>query len=55
MIAVLINCDGIAAILTSGNSGIERVVAFTFAREAADVLMYAGVSIGGLLNSTVLF
>ncbi|MBE8970419.1 hypothetical protein IQ277_30680 [Nostocales cyanobacterium LEGE 12452] len=53
------NCDrgsaklqGKAAILTNGNSGIGRVVAFTFVREAADVVMYAGVSIGGLLSPT---
>ncbi|MDZ8065965.1 MAG: hypothetical protein RMY64_10025 [Nostoc sp. DedQUE08] len=46
--------QGKTAILTSGNSGIERVVALTFAREAADVLMYAGVSIDGLLSSTAL-
>ncbi|MEH2125643.1 hypothetical protein [Nostoc sp.] len=43
-----------ATILTSGNSGIGRVVALTFARKAADVLMYVGVSIGDLLSSTAL-
>ncbi|MDZ8085882.1 MAG: hypothetical protein RMY16_10000 [Nostoc sp. DedQUE12b] len=48
------NCDGIAAILTSGNSGIGLAVALTFARKAADVLMYAGVSIDGLQSPTAL-
>ncbi|MEH1819877.1 MAG: hypothetical protein V7L31_12490 [Nostoc sp.] len=44
--------QGKAAILTSGN--FRLAVALSFACEAADMLIYAGMSIGGLLSPTAL-